>query len=207
MWWKKLVPTVKQTTGFTAVLGYLLPLLHRHEQLYLFAYPDPASPMGQALGHKGIVKIGQTGVVPKHVEHLTGNPWTVGWGQTGKDVKPGTRWTKLQADERLYLTILDLYRQLNDIWPHSYDLPAPVQAALVSLIYNRGTSLEKRPNDALDRRREMRSLGPAIAKKDYHEIIRLLESMKRLWVGKNLDGLIARRDAEINLCRLALEQP
>lgn len=29
-----------------------------------------------------------------------GNPWTIGWGSTGADVKPNTIWTKAQCDER-----------------------------------------------------------------------------------------------------------
>lgn len=30
-----------------------------------------------------------------------GAPWTIGWGSTGPDVKPGTIWTQEQADARL----------------------------------------------------------------------------------------------------------
>jgi lysozyme len=30
-----------------------------------------------------------------------GDPWTIGWGSTGPDIKPGTVWTQAQCDARL----------------------------------------------------------------------------------------------------------
>lgn len=30
-----------------------------------------------------------------------GDPWTIGWGATGNDVRPGTVWTRQQCDQRL----------------------------------------------------------------------------------------------------------
>lgn len=30
-----------------------------------------------------------------------GDPWTIGWGSTGTDVKPGVTWTQQQCDDRL----------------------------------------------------------------------------------------------------------
>lgn len=29
-----------------------------------------------------------------------GDPWTIGWGSTGPDIKPGTVWTQQQCDDR-----------------------------------------------------------------------------------------------------------
>jgi len=48
-------------------------LMHYYEQCRLTAYPDPA-----------------TG----------GDPWTIGWGDTGPDVVPGLKITQEEADER-----------------------------------------------------------------------------------------------------------
>jgi lysozyme len=48
-------------------------VMHYFEQCRLEAYPDPA-----------------TG----------GDPWTIGWGDTGPDVAPGLRITQDEADER-----------------------------------------------------------------------------------------------------------
>ena len=77
-------------------------------------------------------------------------------------------------------------------------LPADAQGALVSLIYNRGPRLvdsEKNPGD----RREMRAIRDAVARGDLRQIADQLRSMKRLWVGKGLGGLLKRRDAEADL--------
>lgn len=49
-----------------------IELLHHFEQCRLKAYPDP-----------------KTG----------GAPWTIGWGHTGPEVKPGLVWTQKQADD------------------------------------------------------------------------------------------------------------
>jgi len=65
--------------------------------------------------------------------------------------------------------------------------------AIVSLVFNRGTSL------AGSSRMEMRNIRDLIASKDYAGIAKQLRNMKRLWQGKGLDGLIARREAEAKL--------
>lgn len=65
--------------------------------------------------------------------------------------------------------------------------------AIVSLVFNRGTSLTG------SSRQEMRNIVPLVAKKDYKGIASELRKMKRLWVGKGLDGLIERREAEAKL--------
>ena len=80
-------------------------------------------------------------------------------------------------------------------------LPLDGQGALVSLVFNRGTSMEG------DRRREMREIRAAIARADLpvskvlESIANSLESMVRLWIGKGLDGLITRRKSEAALVR------
>ncbi len=76
-------------------------------------------------------------------------------------------------------------------------LPVDAQGALVSLVYNRGTSMID--DSPQDRRREMRAIRDAVASRDLREIANQLRSMKRLWVGKHLGGLLKRRDAEADL--------
>lgn len=78
-------------------------------------------------------------------------------------------------------------------FPGIDQLPAGVQTALISLVYNRGTSMEG------ERRREMRAIQTAVLRRDLPEIADQLRKMKRLWIGKGLDGLLRRRDAEANL--------
>lgn len=77
-------------------------------------------------------------------------------------------------------------------------LPLDTQGALVSLVYNRGSDMTDN-NKVLEDRREMRAIRDAIPRGDLHEIAKQLRSMKRLWEGKGLDGLIRRREAEARL--------
>jgi GH24 family phage-related lysozyme (muramidase) len=90
-------------------------------------------------------------------------------------------------------------------------LPADAFGALVSLTFNRGPAMEG------DRRREMREIRDAIASVARKgETLRAamlpslldgiavkIREMKRLWVGKGLDGLLRRRDAEAALVERA----
>jgi GH24 family phage-related lysozyme (muramidase) len=56
-----------------------------------------------------------------------------------------------------------------------------------------------------DSRREMRAVRDAVANGDLQEIANQLRSMKRIWEGKGLDGLLRRRDAEADLVESAIE--
>jgi hypothetical protein len=60
-------------------------------------------------------------------------------------------------------------------FPGINELSPDAQGALVSLVFNRGTSMEG------DRRREMRAIQAAVANGDLQEIADQLRSMKRLW--------------------------
>lgn len=60
-----------------------------YEQFRPYAYPDPASALGQALRQSGIDKIGRGGKIPEHQKHLSGDPWTRGYGITGKEIRYG----------------------------------------------------------------------------------------------------------------------
>jgi GH24 family phage-related lysozyme (muramidase) len=79
-------------------------------------------------------------------------------------------------------------------FPGLENLPADAQGALVSLVYNRGASMIDSPGK--DNRKEMRAIKAAVAKGDLKEIAKQLRSMKRLWEGKGLNGLIKRREDE-----------
>jgi GH24 family phage-related lysozyme (muramidase) len=65
--------------------------------------------------------------------------------------------------------------------------------AIVSLVFNRGTSLNG------DSRLEMRNIKNLILKKNYNGIAKEFRKMKRIWQGKGLDGLLERREAEAKL--------
>jgi GH24 family phage-related lysozyme (muramidase) len=78
-------------------------------------------------------------------------------------------------------------------FPGLADLHPDAYGAIVSLVFNRGTSLKG------DSRLEMRNIRVLIPKKDYKNIAQEIRKMKRLWVGKNLNGLLERREAEAKL--------
>ncbi len=76
-------------------------------------------------------------------------------------------------------------------------LPLDAQGAILSLVYNRGTSMFDKPGD--DRRKEMRAIRDSVGQKDLAGIAFQLRSMKRLWDPQKARGLLIRRDAEAAL--------
>lgn len=78
-------------------------------------------------------------------------------------------------------------------FPGLEDLHPDAYGAIISLVFNRGTSLKG------DSRKEMVNIKNLIPKKDYKKIAKEFRNMKRIWIGKNLDGLLERREAEAKL--------
>jgi len=175
-------------------------MLIEHEDLRLRAYPDPASPLGRAMSKSDLRTLEATGRIPPDLANLSGDPWTCGIGATGPDVTRDTAWSRQHALARFEHDLTRFHDLAERIWPGTKNLHPSAQAALISLVYNRGGALQSSPNDELDRRREMRELGQAIAARDYNRMAELILSMRRLWRGKGLDGLIARREDEAALC-------
>jgi len=78
-------------------------------------------------------------------------------------------------------------------YPGIENMHADAQAALLSLVYNRGTSMSG------SRRKEMAAIRALVLQQDYDGIAQQILSMKRLWQGKGLSGLLKRRDDEAEL--------
>lgn len=76
-------------------------------------------------------------------------------------------------------------------FPGIGDLPPDAQGALVSLVYNRGTSMTG------ESRKEMKEIRDLIPKKDLTGIAAQIRSMKRLWDPES--GLIKRREDEAKM--------
>lgn len=87
-----------------------LDLIRDAEQCRLHAYPDPG-----------------TG----------GAPWTIGWGHTGPEVRPGLVWTQEQADEAFERDIEQFSSQVAALFPRT-ELTQGQFDALVSFAYNCG---------------------------------------------------------------------
>jgi len=87
------------------------------------------------------------------------------------------------------------YKLALSIYPEMVNLNEDTQGALVSMVFNRGASLNG------DSRKEMRSIVEFVKNKDYEGIAEEIEKSKRLWEHKGLDGLVIRREAEADMIR------
>lgn len=142
-----------------------IDLIHSFEGLRLTAYPDPG-----------------TG----------GAPWTIGWGSTtdmdGKPIKPGTKWTREQADARFAVHLARFEADVNRLLNGAVTTQGQFDA-LTSFCYNVGVgNLE---GSTLLRLHKAGKFEEAA------------EQFKR-WsraAGKVLPGLVRRRAAEAALYR------
>ena len=109
---------------------------HYFEDCRLRAYPDPGSPLFAALRRGGINPYGLT-AVPAAFAHLSGRPWTIGWGDTGPDVFPGLVIARAEADGRYARRMADEFEPAVSaavrvaLTQRQFD-------ALVSIFYNAG---------------------------------------------------------------------
>lgn len=88
--------------------------LKRDEGLRLHAYPDP----------------------------LTGShPWTIGYGHTGPEVKPGLVWTETQAEAALIRDIEEHNAKLLAALPWVADLDPVRQRVLFNMAFNLGVGV------------------------------------------------------------------
>jgi lysozyme len=138
-----------------------LDLIKSFEGCKLTAYPDPG-----------------TG----------GDPWTVGWGSTGPDIKRGTTWTQAQADERF---AADAGKFAVGVWARLANAPTTQNQfdALVSLAYNIGTG-----NLASSTLLRMHKAG------DYEGVAGQFIRWNKA-DGKPMAGLTRRREAEAAMYR------
>jgi GH24 family phage-related lysozyme (muramidase) len=77
-----------------------------------------------------------------------------------------------------------------DIWPEVIDMHPHCQGALLSIVYNRGNSLNG------DRRKEMKNIQIYLSNNDSSKIPTEIIAMKRLWNINIEKGLHLRRDEE-----------
>ena len=89
------------------------------------------------------------------------------------------------------VTIPVWYMKTLRIYPQVVDLPGDCAAALVSLCFNRGTSLSG------ERRREMSNIQALLRTGNLKEVPKQFREMKRLW--PKTEGLRRRRDEEAEL--------
>jgi lysozyme len=131
------------------------------------AYPDPGSSLSRTGSGRG-------------------DPWTIGWGATGRGVRRGTVWTQQQCDERLAADLMRFAREV----VRALDKAPTSQAqfdALVSFHYNTG-AIARATLTRLHKAGQFDQAAAQFGK----------------WVhagGKRLAGLVRRREAEAALYR------
>jgi len=124
---------------------------------------------------------------------------------SGKTGQQGRQYTRDNKDKGITVTwdqavhIFDTLtwpkfaRLAERAFPELDQLKDDAYGAIVSLVFNRGTSMNG------DSRLEMRNIRDLVPKKDYKGIAKELRKMKRIWEGRGLDGLITRRESEAKL--------
>lgn len=115
--------------------------------------------------------------------------WTIGWGNTGPDVKRGTRWTQLQADAAFERRIANEFAPAVAKAIGDAPTTAGQFGAMVSLAYNIGVKA---------------FAGSSVARAHAAGNAAGAEKAFGLWTkggGKVLPGLVRRRAAEAALYR------
>ena len=123
-------------------------------------------------------------------------------GKTGEYGKEYTKELRALGISVSWERALDIFERLTwpkftrlaeKTFPGLAELHQDAYGAIISLVFNRGTSLVG------EKRKEMLNIKNLIPKKDYKKIAKEFRAMKRIWQGKGLDGLLERREAEAKL--------
>jgi hypothetical protein len=130
-------------------------------------------------------------------------------GIAAKDLTRGLKDISIPWDLSLKVfmnkTVTKFYNLTRETFPNFDNLPEDAKGGLVSLVFNRGNSLEG------DRRREMKlirdgmKLVSTFDQKALTFIANQIRSMKRIWIGGSIEkGMSRRRDAEAKLIEESL---
>lgn len=117
-----------------------------------------------------------------------GAPWTIGFGSTGPDVKPGTVWTRAEAEARLEADVIKFAGSVGRLIDGAPTSQAEFDA-MVSLSYNVG--IGNFSGSTLLRRHKAGDKAGAAA--EFHKWNKAS--------GMTLPGLTRRREAEARLYR------
>lgn len=87
-------------------------------------------------------------------------------------------------------------------FPGAHSLPPDGFGTLVSLVFNRGGNVFDTTGST--RRKEMMQIRQLLASRQFGQIPDAIRSMKRIWQGKGVPGLLRRREDEAKLLELVL---
>lgn len=99
------------------------------------AYPDPLSPRAKEMQRLGI-PLNQAS--DPRVKHLSGDPWTWGYGHTGADVTEGREGDDAEAEAVLVLDVLEHSADLSRHVPWVERLDPARQRVLTNMAFNLG---------------------------------------------------------------------
>jgi lysozyme len=102
----------------------------------LSAYPDPGSVLGTACEAAGLPMRNYQEIAGW--QSMSGDPWTIGYGQTGDGIRQGVTWTLDQADAALTAAVTALDGRLSASLVEYASLNAVRQAVLINMAYNIG---------------------------------------------------------------------
>lgn len=166
--------------GLTVTKGF--------ESLVLSAYPDPASELGKALTAKRM-NMHRYHDLPGW-QRLNGAPWTIGYGHTGPEVKPGLMIMPPQADAWL---IQDVAKAA-ELLAKSADVDKLTQGqfdCLVDMIFNMGNGFVIKDQVVGDFDDKLRAL-------DFAAMRAAIPTFRRA-SGQVMLGLVRRRAADLAL--------
>lgn len=102
----------------------------------LAAYPDPGSPLGKACAAAKLPMVDYQQI--NGWQAMSGDPWTIGYGQTGDGIRQGVTWTQEQADDALTAGVTALDSRLAASLVDYGLLSSVRQACLIDIAYNVG---------------------------------------------------------------------
>lgn len=117
-----------------------------------------------------------------------GAPWTIGWGHTGPEVKPGLMWTMAQADAAFISDLAVFERDVTSLV--TIPLTQNQFDALVSFAYNVGSDIDA--DDIAE------GLGDStlLKKLNAGDLSGAADEFLKWCKPKNLPGILRRRIAE-----------
>ena len=131
-------------------------------------------------------------------------------GISAKDLIRGLKDISIPWDLALKVfnnkTVTKFYNLTRQTFPNFDNLPEDAKGGLVSLVFNRGNSLEG------DRRREMKLIRDGMKLVSIYDqkalsfIANQIRKMKRIWIGGSIEkGMSRRRDAEAKIIEDSLK--
>ncbi len=126
-------------------------------------------------------------------------------GAAARNHLPHVRHIPISKDNALKLAVIMKKRyaqQVVDIYPQAIDLHPDCQGALLSLVINRGKSLDR---PSIESRKEMVEIQEDLKNGNIHLIPGRFRSMKRLWTEPTNRGVAKRREREAVFFENSLE--